>query len=56
MAFETKAILISLANAALVNNSKPMYKLIAQMANVEGVVLKPYDEAKEEIETDNKGW
>ena len=49
MAYETKVILIALANAALTTKSKEMYKLIAQMANAEGVVLKQYDEALAEL-------
>ena len=50
MAYETKVILIALANAALRENAKGMYKLIAQMTNAEGIVLKPFDEAKAELE------
>ena len=48
MAYETKVILIALAKLAIFHKSKPMYKEIADMANAEGVVLKPYEEAKEE--------
>ena len=50
MAYETKVILIALANAALKENAKSMYRLIAEMANAEGVVLKPFDEAKAALE------
>ncbi len=50
MAYETKVILISLAEAALRTNSREMYNLIAKMANAEGVVLQPYKEAKAEME------
>lgn len=49
MAYETKVILISLAKHALTTNSKEMYKIIAEMANAEGVVLKSWDEAKAEM-------
>ena len=52
MAYETKVILISLADAALRTNSKEMYNIIAKMANVEGVVLKSYKEALEELSSD----
>ena len=50
MAYETKVILIALARLALREKAKSMYKEIAAMANAEGVVLKPYDEAVAEIE------
>jgi len=50
MAYETKVILIALARLALREKAKSMYKEIAAMANAEGVVLKPYDEAIAEIE------
>jgi len=46
MAFETKVLLVSLAEHAIVANSKYMYDTIAKMANVEGVVLQPFEEAK----------
>ena len=52
MAYETKVLLTSLADVALLTNSKAMYKHIAKIANTEGVVLKPYDEAKAEIDED----
>jgi len=54
MAFETKVLLAGLADMALRTNSKAMYKHIAKLANVEGVVLKPYDEAKSEIDADEE--
>ena len=50
MAYETKVLLMALAQMALRTNSKEMYKFIAQMANVEGLVLKSWDEAKSEAE------
>ena len=49
MAYETKVLLTLLADAALRTNSKAMYKLIARIANTEGVILKPFEEAQEEI-------
>ena len=51
MAYETKALLALLADAALRTNSKEMYRIIAKTANVEGLVLKPFEEALAEIES-----
>ena len=49
MAYETKVLLIALAKIAVKAGSvKEMYEAIADMANAEGVLLKPYEEAKEE--------
>lgn len=53
MAYETKVLLIALADAALKTDSKEMYKLIAKMANAEGVVLPSYNDAKAEMENDD---
>ena len=50
MAYETKVLLIALAKLAIVYKSKEIYQVIADMANAEGVILKPYEEAKEEHE------
>ena len=50
MAYETKVILIALARLAIREKAKGMYREIAEMANAEGVVLKPYDEARAELE------
>ncbi|MCL1835553.1 MAG: hypothetical protein FWG48_05260 [Oscillospiraceae bacterium] len=52
MAYETKVILISLAEIAVRTNAKEVYKAIAKMANAEGVILKSYEEAKLELEED----
>ena len=52
MAYETKVLLSLLADTALRTNSKEMYKVIAKIANSEGLVLKPYDEAKAELNED----
>ena len=52
MAYETKVLLSLLADTALRTGSKEMYKVIAKIANTEGMVLKPYDEALEELEAD----
>ena len=49
---ETKAILLALAEIALTKTDvKEVYRAIARMANAEGVILKPYEEAKAEIES-----
>lgn len=50
MAYETKVLLIALAEIACRTNSREVYNAITKMANAEGVVIKPYDEAKAEIE------
>ena len=50
MAYETKIILIALANAAVRDNAKGVYKLISEMAHADGIVLKPFDEARAELE------
>lgn len=50
MAYETKVLLISLAQHALSMDSKGMYRVIAKLANAEGVVLQAYDEAKKEYD------
>ena len=50
MAYETKALLMALSEIALRTNSKDMYKAIAKIANTEGLILKPYEEAKAELE------
>jgi hypothetical protein len=52
MAYETKVLLTLLADTACRTNSKEMYKVIAKIANTEGVILKPYEEAKAEQEND----
>ena len=50
MAYETKVILISLANFIRKASSiEEIYSAVQKMANAEGVVIEPYeDEAKEE--------
>ena len=50
MAYETKVILIALAEVAVRTNAREVYNTIMRMANAEGVVLKSWDEAKAEIE------
>jgi hypothetical protein len=46
MSYEAKVILIALANEALRDNAKGVYNLIIEMANADGIVFKPFDEAK----------
>jgi hypothetical protein len=53
MAYETKVLLSLLADTALRTNSKEMYKVIAKIANSEGMVLKPYDEAMAELQEES---
>ena len=53
MAYETKVLLISMAQMALRVNSKEMYEYIVEMANAEGVILKSWDEAKAKLEKSN---
>ena len=50
MAYEIKVLLISLAEIACRTNAKGVYIAIMKMANAEGVIIKPYDEAKAELE------
>lgn len=49
MAYETKVILIALAQIALRTDARVVYNAIMQMANAEGVVLKSWDEARAEL-------
>ncbi|MCL2009564.1 MAG: hypothetical protein FWG71_03335 [Synergistaceae bacterium] len=51
MAYETKVLLIALAEIVLntpgdAGTLRKIYEAIAKMANAEGVILKPYDEAQ----------
>jgi len=52
MAYETKVLLIALAEIACRTNAKEVYRAIAKMANAEGVILKSYEEAKAELDED----
>ena len=50
MAYETKVILTSLSkNCLFVDTSREVYEIVRSMAQVEGVKLPTYDEAKAEI-------
>ena len=47
MSYDTKVILIALANLCRrVDNVKEVFDVIEEMANAEGVVLKPFNKAK----------
>jgi len=50
MSYEIKVLLSLLADTALRTESKDMYKVIEKIANVEGVLLPPYDEASKRLE------
>ena len=54
MAYETKALLMSLSEIALLRRAREMYSSIARIANVEGVVLENYDDAIKEIECEKE--
>ena len=49
VAYETKVLLIALAKIIRkADNIKEIYEAIEEMANAEGVVLKPLDEKEQE--------
>ena len=50
MAYETKVLLIALAEIACRTDAKEVYKAIARMANAEGVIIKPFEDAKAELD------
>jgi hypothetical protein len=55
MAYDTKAMFSLLAdNVAKSKTLKEAYLVIMKAANVEGVAIKPYEEALEEIEEARK--
>ena len=54
MAYETKVILIALADTAARTKAKDIYRLIVKMANVDGIDLKSYEDAVAEIEEQEK--
>ena len=49
MAYETKVLLMALAEVAVRTNSKEVYMAIARMANVEGMIIKPFEDMKTEV-------
>ena len=51
MAYETKVLLMAFAKIITrARSMKEIYQAVADMANVEGVMLKSYEEAKAELE------
>ena len=54
MPYETKVLLMAMAQMALKVGSREMYYYIASLANIEGVVLKSYDDAKAELDSQSK--
>ena len=51
MAYETKVLLMAFAKIIMrAKSMKEIYQAVADMANVEGMMLKPYEEAKAELE------
>ena len=49
MAYETKVILIALADKALQTDAREVYELISKMANADGIEMEPFDKAKAKI-------
>ena len=52
--YETKSLLRSLATSAILAKNKQMYQIISLAANVEGVILEPYEEGVKMLEGDAK--
>ena len=48
MSYETKVLLISMAEYAKEIKAKKMHDYIVKMANAENVVIEPYEEDEEE--------
>ena len=49
--YETKVLLAALSDITLkAKSTRDVYLSLQKMANVEGLVLKPFDEAKSELE------
>ena len=49
MGYETKVILIAIAEIiSKADSVEEVYKAVAEMANAEGVILKPYEEKKQD--------
>jgi len=53
--YETKALLRGQLDYALLAKDKIMYNYVSNQLSVEGVALKPYDDALKEFEENNKG-
>lgn len=54
MSYETKVLLSLLADTALRTESREMYNVIEKIANVEGVLLPPFDEASKRLGAANE--
>jgi hypothetical protein len=54
VAYETKVILISLAEIACRTEARDVYNAIRKMANAEGVILESYEDARAELESQGK--
>jgi len=54
MSYETKVLLIAMAEYAVEIRARKMYRYIAKIANSEGVVLASYEDALLEAEADEK--
>ena len=52
MAIETKMLLQAHADYALATKNRGMYRFVCNQLNVEGITLKPYDEALKDFEND----
>ena len=48
MGYDTKVLLVSMAEYAKEIKAKKMHDYIVKMANVENVVIEPYDDDEEE--------
>ena len=52
LAYETKVLLVALAQIVCkAENIEEIYASLMQMANSEGVILKPYEDARLELES-----
>ena len=54
MSYETKVLLISMAEYAVEAKIKKMYLYIAKMANAEGLILPTYEKAVAQAEAEEK--
>ena len=50
MAYETKVLLSLLAEVAARTKAKEVYEVIANAANVEGLIIPPYEKARGKLE------
>ena len=54
MAYETKALLIAMAEYAIEAKIKKMYRFVAKVANAEGLILPSYEDAVAQKEAEEK--